>query len=67
MAKHGVTKTLLSKQNLNDSSKILVGDVKVMPNKVLKVSRPYMQSFLSYRENMQGVIPTPQRCAATPQ
>ena len=37
-----------------DFSEILLEDVKLMPNKVLKVSRRYLLSFLSYRENTGG-------------
>ena len=37
-----------------DFSDILVGDVKMMLGKVLKVSRRYMPPFLSYRENPSG-------------
>ena len=35
-------------------SENLVEDIKLMPNKVLKVSRWYLPSFLCYRENSGG-------------
>ena len=36
-----------------DVSEKLVGDVKLMPYKVLEVSRRYVPSFLSYHEKMR--------------
>ena len=37
-----------------DFSDILVGDVKLMLGKVLKVSRRYLPPFWSFRENLAG-------------
>ena len=37
-----------------DFSEILVGNVELMPDKVLKVLHCYLSSFLSYRENTGG-------------
>ena len=60
MAEHGVTKTPFSK---NDGFfATLVGDVRLMPDKVMKVLRRYLLPFLSYRENTEGggvIFPTP--------
>ena len=51
---HDVTKTSFFKNISTDLSEILSEDVKLMPNKVLKVSRQYLLLFLSYRENKVG-------------
>ena len=37
-----------------DFSEILVKGIKLMPDTVLKVSRRYLLSFFSYRENTEG-------------
>ena len=37
-----------------DFSEILVGDVKLKPDKVVNVLRRYLSALLSYRENTGG-------------
>ena len=56
MAKHDVTKTLLSKKKTKSAhfSEIHAADIKLMLEKVLKVSRRYLKMLLSYRENAAG-------------
>ena len=67
MAEHEVTKTPFSQTILVGLfPEILVEDVKLMPNMVLKVLRRSLLSFLSARGNTGGgggVIFTTQRCA----
>ena len=57
MKKHDVTKTPLSKKKLSTHfSKILAEYDNLMPNKVLKLLRRYLSSFLSYRKNAGWVV-----------
>ena len=44
----------LKKKFLTDFPEILAEDVKLVTDKVLKVSRRYLLSFLSYRESRGG-------------
>ena len=44
----------LKKKNTGEFSEIVMGDIKLMPNKIRKVSRGYLSSFLSYRETPSG-------------
>ena len=62
IAEHDVPKTQFSQKFLDRFfSEILIEDVKLIPNKVLKLSRRYLMSFLSYRENTGGgkIYPSP--------
>ena len=54
MAKHDVTKIPFSKKKTTDFSEILVADVKLMLEKVLKVSRRYLLPFVIYQEKLAG-------------
>ena len=58
MAEHDVTKTTFSQTFIYGFSEILVGDVELMPEQVLKVFRRYLLSFLSCRQNT-GAVSTP--------
>ena len=51
MTKHDVTETQFSQNFSTDFSETFVADVKLMLGNLLKVSRRYLQPFLSYREN----------------
>ena len=67
MAEHDVTRTTFSQKFLKlFLSETLVGEVKSLLDKVLKVLRQYLLLFLSYRENTGGgvIFPPSQRCAA---
>ena len=55
MAEHDVNKKPFSQKNSDVFfSECLVGDVKLMLGKVIKVSRRYLPPFFSYRENPAG-------------
>ena len=51
IAEHDVTKISFSQKFLNGFSEILLEDVKLMPDEVLKVWRRNLLSFLGYLEN----------------
>ena len=58
MAWLDATKTPFSLKFWMDFSELLVGDVKLIPNEVLKVLHGYLLSFLSYGEICDVVIPS---------
>ena len=68
MAEDNATKAPFSRNNSGRIfSEMLLEDVKLMPDKVVKVSCWYLPSFFSYRENTRvGVYPStpPPSCAA---
>ena len=54
MVEHDVTKTQFSQKYVHGFSITLIEDVKLMPDKALKVLHQYLLSFLSYPENTGG-------------